>query len=132
MTLEELFTVRAGDLPRVTELEMADVGAAINRRLDEIHVCMLCGERAAWPSWPTASDLFGEAAWLDLCPGHDLDLRSMLIADPFLDDAKIIRHTKHGRTLAMPATPLDQPTLPSAEDEDHPYTGCSSLGVTVK
>jgi hypothetical protein len=38
-----------------------------------------------------ASDLFGEAAWLDLCPGHDLDLRSMLIADPFLDDAKIIR-----------------------------------------
>lgn len=30
VTPEELFTVRAGDLPRVTELEMADVGAAIN------------------------------------------------------------------------------------------------------
>lgn len=52
MTLEELFTVRAGDLPRVTELEMADVGTAINR-LGEIHACVFCGERAVWLSWPT-------------------------------------------------------------------------------
>jgi hypothetical protein len=32
---------------------MADVGARINLRLDEIHAYLLCGERAAWLSWPT-------------------------------------------------------------------------------
>ena len=45
---------------------MADVGAAINSRLDEIRACMFCGERMALMA--NASDLFREAAWLDLCP----------------------------------------------------------------
>lgn len=70
---------------------MADVGAAINRRLDEIHACVFCGERAAWLSWPTRQTSSGRRRGLTCAPGHDLDLQSMLIADPFLDDAKIIR-----------------------------------------
>jgi hypothetical protein len=91
VTLEDLFAVRAGDLPRLTERELADVCAAIDRRLlDEIHACAFCGGRARVALMANASDLFGPAAWLDLCAAHDQAVRELLTADPFLDDPGII------------------------------------------
>jgi hypothetical protein len=92
MTLEDLFAVRSTRLPRVSNHDLADVGRAIDRRhMDEIHPCVFCGEQARAPLVANASDLFGRAGWLDLCPACNLALRELFLSDPFLDDAEIIR-----------------------------------------
>ncbi len=78
MTLEDLFPLY-GHLPRITDADVVALARAIDRRrLDEVHDCVFCGERARVALAAGASDLFGPAQWLDLCPPCDRELRIML------------------------------------------------------
>lgn len=78
MTLEDLFPLY-GQLPRITDADLADLGHAIDRRrLDEVHACVFCGEQARAPLAASASDLVGPAQWLDLCPAHHRDVRIVM------------------------------------------------------
>jgi hypothetical protein len=78
LALEDTFAIRPS-LPLAGDRDLADLARAIDRRrLDEIHPCAFCGERARAPVVAGASDLLGPARWLDLCPACNRELRIML------------------------------------------------------
>ncbi|HEY2090141.1 MAG TPA: hypothetical protein VGH54_29485 [Mycobacterium sp.] len=90
LELEDLFPLW-GTLPRLTEAEKADVGGAVSRRrLDEVHQCVFCGERARTAVSAGPSDIIGPPCWLDLCHAHFGAVRDIWIRDPFLRDDVIV------------------------------------------
>jgi hypothetical protein len=103
LMLEDLFPlIHRGTLPCLAARDLADTAAAIERRrLDEVHGCALCGERACSAFAFGPSDLIGSARWLDLCPPHSHALRLMagrLSCDLVTDDEIIRRYEAWLRT----------------------------------
>lgn len=97
LQLENLFPL-FGSLPLLTERDLADPGSAINRRrLDEVHSCVFCGDRALVAIVAGPSDMIGRPQWLDLCAEHGRELRLAVDADPFLGDAEIVRRYSRWR-----------------------------------
>jgi hypothetical protein len=82
IVLEDFFPhVHHGTLPRISASDQADghalARAMDRRRLDEVHHCAFCGERARAALGYGPSDLVGPPRWLDLCAPHDKAVRDM-------------------------------------------------------
>lgn len=59
------------NIPRMAEVAVADIGdpAAMERRRQEVHSCLLGGSRATTCLQVDPSELIGKRPrWLDLCP----------------------------------------------------------------
>ena len=77
MNAEDLFDVIA-IAPMVGNPAVGLSAAIDHRRLDEVHPCAFCGQRAgfAWVAGP--SDLSGPARWVDACGRCHGELRKLV------------------------------------------------------